>query len=127
MLDQRRAKECGYITLKEAAEIADYTPDYVGQLIRAGKIKGEQVYSSVAWVTTEAEVQAYLENKTRTVDNSKSRLPKLMPLPYLSYVLIGVVAVAVLLFQYVLYVSLDVALYELYNEKGEEITMRSSL
>ena len=66
MLDQRRAEEKGYITLKEAAKLANYTPDYVGQLIRAGKIKGEQVYSQVAWVTTPEEVQAYLSDKSRT-------------------------------------------------------------
>ncbi|MCA9365727.1 hypothetical protein KC723_02435 [Candidatus Kaiserbacteria bacterium] len=59
MIDASRAKQKGYITLKEAAQISSYSPDYIGQLIRSGKIKGEQVYMNVAWVTTEAEIMAY--------------------------------------------------------------------
>ncbi|MEL6802432.1 MAG: hypothetical protein AAFO91_01445 [Bacteroidota bacterium] len=73
MLEQRRAHKKGYITLREAADFAGYTPDYVGQLIRAGKIKGEQVYSGIAWVTTKKEVEAYLGNKSRTVRSKKSQ------------------------------------------------------
>jgi len=67
MLEQRRAKEKGYITLKEAAEISGYTSDYIGQLLRAKKIRGEQVYSGVAWMTSRQEVMAYLNNKQRRV------------------------------------------------------------
>ena len=65
MLEQRRAKEKGYITLKEAAQVSGYTSDYVGQLIRAGKIKGEQVYSGVAWMTTKEELDSYRQHKNR--------------------------------------------------------------
>lgn len=50
-----------YISLKEAAELSGYAPDYVGQLIRAGKIPGRQVYSNIAWTTTEEAVLAYLK------------------------------------------------------------------
>ena len=45
-------KKDKYITLKEAAEISGYAPDYIGQLIRGGKLDGKQVFSNVAWVTT---------------------------------------------------------------------------
>ena len=72
MLEQRRAKEKGYITLKEAAVLSGYSSDYVGQLIRADKIRGTQVYSGVAWMTTEAELKAYLSNKQRKVINQDS-------------------------------------------------------
>ena len=48
-----------FITLKEAAQISGYAPDYVGQLIRSGKIEGKQVFSNVAWVTTEEAVLEY--------------------------------------------------------------------
>lgn len=123
MLDQRRAKEKGYITLKEAAEIANYTPDYVGQLIRAGKIKGEQVYSSVAWVTTEEEVQAYLQDKARTVQQSETKEVLTFDRSVLMYVGVGVVAVAALLLQYVLYVSLDVTLQQAYESHDKTVTM----
>jgi hypothetical protein len=53
----------GYITLKEAARISGYSADYIGQLIRKGKIKGRQVYTNIAWVTTEEDLRAYLSGK----------------------------------------------------------------
>jgi hypothetical protein len=49
-----------YITLKEAAEISGYAPDYIGQLIRSGKLAGKQIYYNVAWVTTETALHEYL-------------------------------------------------------------------
>ena len=108
MLEQRRAKEKGYITLREAAELANYTPDYVGQLIRAGKIKGEQVYSNVAWVTTEEEVFSYLSNNRRVVDSATdSNLLSQIIFKYFLYSCIAVIAVAILLLQYILFVSID--------------------
>ena len=48
------------ISLKEAAKISGYSSDYVGQLIRSGKLEGKQVFSNVAWMTTEEAVQKYL-------------------------------------------------------------------
>lgn len=50
----------GHITLKEAARLSGYAPDYVGQLIRKGKLYGKQVYYNVAWVTTEATLKEYI-------------------------------------------------------------------
>lgn len=116
MLDQRRAEEKGYITLKEAAKIANYTPDYVGQLIRGGKIRGEQVYNNVAWVTTEAEVAAYMKDKGRTaVDQEPSDFTMLHQMSsYALYTLITVCAVALLFMQYVLYVSIDTGISSIY-------------
>ena len=58
------AQEESYISLKEAAELSGYSPDYIGQLIRAGKLSGKQIYSNVQWVTTEKEVKSYLDNKS---------------------------------------------------------------
>lgn len=54
-------KEKDEITLKEASELSGYSPDYLGQLIRQGKLPGKQVYSSVAWVTTEDAVRSYMD------------------------------------------------------------------
>lgn len=135
MLDQRRAEEKGYITLKEAAKIANYTPDYVGQLIRGGKIRGEQVYNNVAWVTTEAEVEAYMKDKGRTVDNEPSTdftVVQQMS-SYFLYALIAVCAVALLFMQYVFYVSIDAGIAGSYMSKAadinliEEVVMASSI
>lgn len=55
----------GRISLKEAAKILGYAPDYVGQLIRQGKIDGKQVYCNVAWVTTEGALREYVASNER--------------------------------------------------------------
>lgn len=53
----------GYITLKEAAKISGYSADYIGQLIRKGKISGRQIYTNIAWVTTEDEIREYINRE----------------------------------------------------------------
>jgi hypothetical protein len=52
-----------YISLKEAAKLSGYSADYVGQLIRSGKLEGKQVFSNVAWMTTEDALQKYLRRQ----------------------------------------------------------------
>ena len=49
-----------HISLKEASRISGYAPDYIGQLIRSGKLEGKQVYANVAWMTTESAIRAYV-------------------------------------------------------------------
>ncbi len=56
-------KKSDYISLREAAAMSGYTPDYVGQLIRSGKLPGKQVFANVAWMTTEEAVRSYMGNK----------------------------------------------------------------
>ena len=125
MLDQRRAVEKGYITLKEAAKISNYSPDYVGQLIRGGKIKGEQVYNNVAWVTTQDEIEAYLNDKSRTVDTVSSDgfdiFQKMSS--YFLYTLIALCAAALLFMQYVLYVSIDASIASTHLLESENIEL----
>jgi len=53
------------ITLKEAAAISGYSADYIGQLIRAGKLEGKQVFSNISWVTTEEAVRAYMDKSNK--------------------------------------------------------------
>lgn len=62
-----------FITLKEAAEISGYAPDYIGQLIRKGKLPGKQVYCNVAWMTTEGSVRRYLEANKGQKNNSEAK------------------------------------------------------
>ena len=57
----KRKKEKKYITLKEAASLSGYSPDYVGQLIRSGKISGKRIYANPVWMTTEEDLLNYLE------------------------------------------------------------------
>jgi hypothetical protein len=52
----------GFITLREASSISGYAPDYIGQLIRKGKLYGKQVSYNVAWVTTKDALLDYLEH-----------------------------------------------------------------
>jgi len=58
------------ITLKDAAKISGYSSDYIGQLIRAGKIPGKQIYTNITWVTTAEAVMEYKNNKHSEADNS---------------------------------------------------------
>lgn len=63
-----------HISLKEAAQISGYSPDYIGQLIRAGKLPGEQVFLNVAWVTTESAIRTYIEGNKKGVAQQKESL-----------------------------------------------------
>lgn len=65
-------KKDKHITLKEAAVLSGYSSDYLGQLIRKGKLEGEQVYMNTAWMTTEVAVLDYLNN-TKKVKTSEER------------------------------------------------------
>ncbi|GEM_PF-6494503 len=48
-----------FITAGQAAKLAGYNPDYVSQLIRAGKIRGKKVGKN--WVTTRHELSRYIQ------------------------------------------------------------------
>jgi hypothetical protein len=54
-----KGKNEDYISLKEAAEITGYSSDYVGQLIRSGKLPGKQIFTNVSWVTTREALLEY--------------------------------------------------------------------
>jgi hypothetical protein len=108
-----------YISLKEAADISQYSPDYIGQLIREGKIEGKQVYSNISWVTTEQAVQEYMERKgkrpTRTNDDDEvERLSGLMC--GLLYGVIGLSVIALVVFVYIFAVGIDRTLTDSYTD-----------
>jgi hypothetical protein len=58
-------EEKDFISLKEASRISGYTADYLGQLIRSGKLDGKQVFSSVSWVTTRKALEEYMREGGR--------------------------------------------------------------
>jgi hypothetical protein len=64
-------KNKNLLSLKEAALLSGYSADYLGQLIRAGKIAGKQVYCNVQWMTTSEAVMDY-KNKGKNVDSGAS-------------------------------------------------------
>ena len=73
MLDEKNL-----ISLKEAAKLSGYSPDYVGQLIRSGKIPGKQVYCNIAWMTTAEAVLNYKNKGKNAEDNKfKARIRKI--------------------------------------------------
>lgn len=61
------------VTLKQAAEITGYSPDYIGQLIRQGKLPGKQVYKNISWVTTREAVEDYIKANSRKNDDFSLR------------------------------------------------------
>lgn len=104
----------GYLTLKEASERTEYTPDYIGQLIRAGKIEGKQVYSNVAWVANESSLRNYLELKGKESRLSSSPQTLVQEFPNLIrpllYAVIAFAAVLLVVFVHVLSVTIDRAI-----------------
>ena len=105
-------KEAGYITLKEASEHFGYSPDYVGQLIRKGKIEGKQVYSNLAWMTTADSIEEYLSREKRTAKEEvkTGRLDRLSEYLlsqegalYLSWSLKGVLTLLIIMALFVFY------------------------
>ena len=48
-----------FLSLKEAAKISGYSPDYIGYLVRKSKIKGKETFTGVSWLTTEKDIKKY--------------------------------------------------------------------
>lgn len=69
-----------WISLKEASKISGYSPDYIGELIRKGKIPGKQVICSVAWMTTKEAILDYRERQKRKEKKKVSRKEKFFEL-----------------------------------------------
>ena len=70
-------KEKKYITLKEASLLSGYSSDYVGQLIRSGKISGKRVYANPVWMTTEKDLMDYIEANRPNGSSDKSSESKI--------------------------------------------------
>ncbi len=110
-------KQDEYINLKEAAQITGYSADYIGQLIRAGKLEGKQVYSNVAWMTTREALEAYQQNKDKKAEEPSysDRLKKVLTTPeslvnlytWVAWTCVVLLVVVILLLAYVFAVSLD--------------------
>ena len=63
------------ISLREAAKITGYSSDYIGQLIRNGKIPGKQVYSNIQWMTSVDAIKDYRKkSKNKKDDNISDKI-----------------------------------------------------
>ena len=106
-----------YISLKEAAAMSGYSADYIGQLIRGGKLEGKQVFSNVSWVTTEDAIHEYLQkNKKGDVpetflDRVRNRIISSDALRYaytaVSWIAIGLFAAFVVILIGLVAISID--------------------
>ncbi|MBP9669526.1 MAG: hypothetical protein KBE09_04530 [Candidatus Pacebacteria bacterium] len=124
------AKEPEYISLKEAAKISGYTADYLGQLIRGGKLPGKQVFSNVAWVTTEDAVYEYVRNGRKQDDAALQQVsfsermmqPEVLGIVYavMSWTVIAVLGIFILFLGYVLAVSVDHRIERAYMAQLEQ-------
>jgi len=65
-----------YLSLKEAAKLSGYAPDYIGQLIRNNKVKGKRIYSGIAWLIDEKVLQKYLKNLAKNSVTNPELLKK---------------------------------------------------
>jgi hypothetical protein len=112
--------EKNLISLKEAAQKTGYSADYIGQLIRAGKIAGKQVYTNISWMTTEEAVLNYKnrgkDQKMTVKDEISLKLRKIgmeidiVKLFFQTFrsslpLLLVIVASFIMLSSYILYIS----------------------
>ena len=119
-----------YISLKEAASLSGYTPDYVGQLIRRGKLPGKQVFSHVAWMTTEEALQRYIEGSKKGVVQKitprwRERMVSWFSFSTISKTIVGttlaLLVVFILFLIYVFSVSIDRHIDQTYQQKLQQV------
>lgn len=104
-----------FITLREAAELSGYSSDYIGQLIRSGKLEGKQVFSNVSWVTTRDAVIEYSLKEKKSAQDVKTRKSEKFAVEVLigrMYTVLGwavvvVLSVVALVLIYIFAVSVD--------------------
>jgi len=129
-----KKKSPQYITLKEAAELSGYSADYIGQLIRKGKLPGTQVYSNVAWMTTHDAISGYLDQKQKKNIGAGEKIgrfsgiresvgPKFLNKLYTAVVYAGI-AVSIGLSVLLLYILFTGIEHSLQERALEDVTMR---
>jgi hypothetical protein len=126
------SKKEEYISLREAAALSGYSPDYVGQLIRNGKLPGKQVFANVAWMTTPEAVREYMKERGKGAQKEAERSSVLSVLEReieaprlvkrLAVALIIVCAAFLLLLFYVFSAALDQRLNQRALERLERQT-----
>lgn len=125
------AKNNDFISLKEAAKISGYSADYLGQLIRSGKLPGKQVFSNVSWVTTEDAVVAYMKSGGKVNGTSAQSAGRfslshllsdettlLLVYRFATWILGGLLLVAVLFLTYIAIVTFDRSIDQKYLQEA---------
>ncbi len=112
--------------------MSGYTPDYVGQLIRSGKLPGKQVFANVAWMTTEDAIRDYMgkkrgaavvkEGSTGIMDAIQREIESPRLVKRLSIALIVISVAFMLLVFYIFSTSLDQRLNQRAMQRLEQQT-----
>jgi hypothetical protein len=80
-----------YISLKQAGHISGYHPDYIGALIRSGKVKGKKIGKN--WMVSESDVRAHFSRKhyapISKVFSTKKRLARIVTIAIFIFVIIA--------------------------------------
>ena len=118
-----------FITLKEAAELTGYSSDYIGQLIRSGKLPGKQIYTNVSWMTTREALIQYSQKDRKDKTNPAARptflerlqTPETLTTIYtiVGWIVVTIFSVFILFFAYIVAVSIDHRINSNYLEKVE--------
>ena len=74
-----KRKKQKFISLKEAAELSGYSSDYVGYLIRQGKIPGKKIYSKITWTTTEEAIKEYKDKNVNKKELKRAAVSDIRP------------------------------------------------
>jgi hypothetical protein len=127
-IGENMAENKDYISLKEAAQLSGYSADYIGQLIRGGKLPGKQIFSNVQWMTTKNDLEQYMQSdkKGRAAPNRSYFEKAFFSLENLSslyvkilWVAIGLLSLFTLFLMYILSVTVDHHIDERYLQKLE--------
>ncbi len=64
-----------HLSLKQAAKISGYSSDYIGFLIRNGKIKGRKIPTQISWLVNGKEIEKYRSSKSQKLLSRKNQFP----------------------------------------------------
>lgn len=112
-----------YLSLKEASAISGYSPDYLGQLLRSGKLAGKQVFQQVTWVTTEEDLRRYMDARQRAEEGQRARKLRLalmwrMDIPRLATALLYLLAALSLCLFLLLFYILSSSLEQRFDQRA---------
>ena len=81
--EKSRYREEEYISLKEAAQVSGYAPDYIGYLIRTRKIQGKKMSSEFGdyWVVSGEELARYQTERDGKEHKQKAPTGLTLPAP----------------------------------------------
>ena len=115
--------------------MSGYSADYVGQLIRSGKITGKQVFSNVAWVTTEDAILEYLQKERKGKLPAESGTSRVIDIIFsaeglawtyaiIAWVAIGILGLFVVFLISVFAISLDHTVNQKYIQQAAQQNSR---